>query len=102
MWLRKEVGSVTQSWRGTTYTWEHDGDVVEVPDELGLELLAIRGAGFSEELEAPKPAEDETGGDGDGEGSDPEGETGADDPDGTDGNDDVGAEQGDEDEPGKK
>ncbi len=31
-----------------TYTWPHDGAVVEVPDALGAELLAIGDGGFTE------------------------------------------------------
>jgi hypothetical protein len=29
------------------YEWEHDGDTIEVPDDLAKELLAIRGHDFS-------------------------------------------------------
>ena len=29
------------------YEWKHDGDVVEVPDDLAMELLAVRGHDFS-------------------------------------------------------
>ena len=29
------------------YEWEHDGDTIEVPTELALELLAIKGHDFS-------------------------------------------------------
>lgn len=28
-------------------TWEHDGDVVEVPDEQGLDLVSIVDGGFT-------------------------------------------------------
>lgn len=35
------------------YNWEHDGDVVDVPDKFGLQLLAIGHAGFSYVREAP-------------------------------------------------
>jgi hypothetical protein len=41
--------------------WENDGDEVEVPYELAMELLAIKGAGFyvpeaeAEPGEPPKP-----------------------------------------------
>lgn len=50
MWLRKT--KVPGSAPGGL-TWNTLDDVVEVDDELGLELLAIPGAGFEE---APAPA----------------------------------------------
>lgn len=48
MFLRKEIGQsgVAGFW------WEHDGDVVEVPWDLGVSLLGLRGAGFSQ-VEVP-------------------------------------------------
>lgn len=59
MWLtRSMAGSASGG-----LTWDKPGAVVEVPDELALELLAIPGAGFAEvtapeiELE-PKQAEE--------------------------------------------
>lgn len=44
MWLRKEIGQsgVADCW------WENDGDVIEVPWDLGVELLHLKGAGFSQ------------------------------------------------------
>jgi hypothetical protein len=42
MLLKKEQGGCVVA----GYTWEHDGDVVEVPDALGNELLAIPGGDF--------------------------------------------------------
>ena len=57
MWVRKEIGQsgVAGHW------WDKDGDVVEVPWDLGVSLLELKGAGFSQ-AEAPaasgsKPAE---------------------------------------------
>jgi len=50
VWLRKS--KVPGSAPGGL-VWETLDDVVEVSDELGLELLGIRDAGFSE---APAPA----------------------------------------------
>jgi hypothetical protein len=43
MLLRKEQGGVTIG----DWTWEHDGDAVDVPDHIAADLLAIRGGGFS-------------------------------------------------------
>lgn len=51
MLLRKATGGSTV----LGYTWEHDGDVVEVPDDIAAELLSIRGAGFSQALAEPEP-----------------------------------------------
>lgn len=39
------------------YTWEEDGDAVEVPDDLAMELLGIRGADYSVPDDADLPAE---------------------------------------------
>lgn len=55
MWLRKSraPGSAPGG-----YSWTTAEDAVEVPDDLGLELLAIRDAGFSEvapPIVAPDP-----------------------------------------------
>lgn len=36
------------------YTWEKDGDAVEVDDKIAADLLAIPGGGFS--VPEPKPA----------------------------------------------
>lgn len=56
MRLRKEVGQSGIA----GYWWENDGDVVEVPWDFGAELLALKGAGFSEASDdEPEP---ETGG----------------------------------------
>jgi hypothetical protein len=44
MWLtRSMAGSASGG-----LTWDQPGAVVEVPDDLALELLAIPGAGFAE------------------------------------------------------
>lgn len=43
MWLRKDRRGGAPG-----FYWEHDGDVLEVPDELGHQLLSIGHAGFSE------------------------------------------------------
>jgi hypothetical protein len=55
VWLRKS--KVPGSAPGGL-VWESLEDVVEVPDEYGMELLAIRDAGFSE---APAPTRAEPG-----------------------------------------
>jgi hypothetical protein len=60
MLLRKKTGGATVA----GVTWEHDGDVEEVPDDLARSLLGIRGGGYSVVTEdeakaaapAPKPA----------------------------------------------
>jgi hypothetical protein len=44
MRVRKEVGQSGIS----DYWWENDGDVVEVPWDLGAELISLKGAGFTE------------------------------------------------------
>lgn len=57
MWLRKEKAG-----NAPGYTWENDGDVLEVPDELGLDLVAIPDGGFSEAAppdDVPDPAPSE-------------------------------------------
>lgn len=44
MFLRKaQAGSSS-----TGHTWENDGDVVEVPDEVGAELIRIPFGGFTD------------------------------------------------------
>ncbi|MBB4893560.1 hypothetical protein FHS39_002591 [Streptomyces olivoverticillatus] len=50
MWLRK-TRLVPGSAPGG-YEWNHPEDAVEVPDDLGLDLVEIPGAGF-EEVPAP-------------------------------------------------
>lgn len=53
MWLRKSV--VPGSAPGG-FTWATAEESVEVPDDLAVELLGIRGAGFSEVAPpAPEP-----------------------------------------------
>ena len=52
MWLKKETGGTTV----LGFTWENDGDVVEVPDEVAAELLAIRGGGFRQAEDGPERA----------------------------------------------
>ena len=56
MHVRKESGGTTITHRRVQYEWPEDGSVIEVPDELGADLLGIRGGGYSEAPE-PKPAE---------------------------------------------
>lgn len=53
MELKKEQGGVSIG----EFTWAKDGDVVEVPDELGAELLAIKGGDYSRVDPAPAPPE---------------------------------------------
>jgi len=48
MLLAKDSGGTTIMHGRVPYTWEKDGDVIEVPDDLGAELLGIRGGGYSE------------------------------------------------------
>lgn len=38
------------------YTWENDGDAVEVPDDLAMELLYMKGADYSVPDDADLPA----------------------------------------------
>lgn len=52
MLLGKEQGGTTVH----GHHWDHDGHEVEVPYELALELLAIKGGGFY----VPEPADDGT------------------------------------------
>lgn len=54
MLLRKETGGTTISWRGRGYTWPEDDPVCDVPVELAVDLLAIRGSGYSEVPETPE------------------------------------------------
>lgn len=75
MWLRKSraPGSAPGG-----YSWTTAEDAVEVPDDLGLELLGIRDAGFSEVAPPvvepePDPEPDPAGDDKD----DADGESGA-------------------------
>lgn len=46
--LKKDTGGCTLTHDGEEYHWEKAGDVVTVPYEWGLELLAVKGGGFSE------------------------------------------------------
>jgi hypothetical protein len=67
MLLRKEQGGAIVA----GYEWANDGDVVDVPGDLGLELLAIKGGGFTEVLPQPEPEpEPESDEDGHDEGGD--------------------------------
>jgi hypothetical protein len=52
MLLSKKTGGATVA----GITWEHDGDVEQVPDDLAHKLLAIKGGGYEEVHETPKPA----------------------------------------------
>ena len=74
MLLRKEQGGAVVA----GYEWAEDGDVVEVPGDLGLELLAIKGGGFSEVLPEPDPEPEADGEDADGDGDGDEGDDGKD------------------------
>ena len=65
MWLRK---SRTPGSAPGGYSWTTTEDAVEVPDDLGLELLGIRDAGFSEVAPpavepdpGPDPVDDDKG-----------------------------------------
>jgi hypothetical protein len=51
MWLRKHLGGTAVG----PYEWKNDGDVTEVPDRLGEDLLRLDPHGY-EAAEAPKPA----------------------------------------------
>ena len=55
MYLRK-----AQAGSAPGHTWDHDGQVVEVADELAWQLLSIPGGGFSEALPMPEPQEEES------------------------------------------
>jgi hypothetical protein len=55
MRLAKETGGCSIIWHGKSYAWKTDGAVIQVPDEFGAELLAIRGADYSEVLPEPEP-----------------------------------------------
>jgi len=46
MLLRKETGGCSITYERAGYAWEKDGDITEVPYDLGVELLAISGGGF--------------------------------------------------------
>lgn len=50
MLLKKATGGCTV----LGYTWEKDGDTVEVPDDVAAELLSIRGGGFEAADDKPK------------------------------------------------
>jgi hypothetical protein len=51
MFLRKDQGGVSVG----PYTWATDGDVVEVDDKTGHDLLTIKGAGYTA-VDPPEPA----------------------------------------------
>lgn len=46
MHLKKKAGGGSITRDGETYEWASDGAVTEVPDDLGAELLTIRGGGY--------------------------------------------------------
>lgn len=52
MWLRKERGEsgVGPHW------WPEDGSVIEVPDQLAADLMAVPDGGYSKADPPPKPA----------------------------------------------
>jgi len=54
MWLTRSMAGSAPG----NLTWHQPGDVVEVPDDLALELLAIPDAGFSEVHAPDVPAAD--------------------------------------------
>lgn len=60
MRLRKETGKSGVA----GYWWENDGDVVSVPWDLGVSILAIKGADFTQVLteEDEPPSKDEVDG----------------------------------------
>ena len=56
MWLSKKTGGSSIRWHdGIEYHWPEDGSVIEVPDELGRDLLAID-SGEHSRVQPPKPA----------------------------------------------
>jgi len=66
MLLAKAQGGCTLKHKGASYTWEHDGEEVDVPVEFAMELLAIQGGDFSvpEEKRQAKKTDDGEQGDG--------------------------------------
>lgn len=56
MLLRKDKGGSGITYRGVLYEWPADGAVTEVPDELGMELLAIKDGGYSVAVPPQVPA----------------------------------------------
>ncbi len=54
MLLRKEQGNCSIG----DYVWPHDGAVVEVPDWMGMELLAIKGHDYTEVQPDAEPTPD--------------------------------------------
>lgn len=58
VWLKKKYAGSAPG-----YTWEHDGDVLDVDEELAQELLERPGDEFSEG--EPPAAADDAGDDGD-------------------------------------
>jgi hypothetical protein len=77
MHLQKDRGGCEITHRKVVYAWPEDDSVCEVPDELGANLLGIRGGGYRVVL-APEPEKEPDGPDGEGAGpgadGDPEGE----------------------------
>lgn len=55
MWIRKDKAGSCGYRGGKVFEWGSNGDVIEVPDDLGESLLAIPGGGFSE-ADPPKKA----------------------------------------------
>lgn len=53
MWLTRSMSGSAQG----GLVWDRPGAVVEVPDDLALELLAIPKGGFAE-VAAPEPAQE--------------------------------------------
>jgi hypothetical protein len=56
MWIRKAKAGSCGYRGGQVFEWKNNGDVIEVPDDLGESLLDIPGGGFSEVDEPPKAA----------------------------------------------
>jgi hypothetical protein len=52
VWLRKHKGGSTVG----PHEWKADGDVTEVPDHLGEDLLRIDPRGYEQVPEPPQPA----------------------------------------------
>ena len=58
--LKKESGGSAFTWHDQEFEWKKDGDVVDVPYELALELLALPSGDFevADEKKAQKAADE--------------------------------------------
>lgn len=63
MHLSKDQGGTGITHRGVVYAWENDGDVTEVPHELGVDLVALGGYRV-----VPPPDPEDAGGEHDSDG----------------------------------